>query len=154
MAKLSPGTLLTGRRGSDTTWHGTAFVVEALVLLVFLAFALATFMQLFGAAHARGVEERVLTQAVSLASNNAERFAAAPESGSMTETFDAEGARANGSEGGEDAYLVSRDVASERSAAGTLYRATINVEHDGDVVYTIDTARYVSDDATKEGGAA
>ena len=41
MARKPADSLLAARRGSDTTWHGTAFVVEALVLLVFLAFALA-----------------------------------------------------------------------------------------------------------------
>lgn len=33
MARKPAETLLAARRGPDATWHGTAFVVEALVLL-------------------------------------------------------------------------------------------------------------------------
>ena len=102
MAKKRTETLLAARRGTDTTWHGTAFVVEALVLLAFLAFALAVFMQLFGAAHVRGAEERQLTQAVLLASNAAEEFAATPQAGSTSTAFDDAGnelAQAAGAEG-------------------------------------------------------
>ncbi len=67
------------------------------MLLVFLAFALAVFMQLFGAAHNRGVEERQLTQAVLLASNAAEEFAAAPLAGTSSEASTATAARWAGS---------------------------------------------------------
>lgn len=139
MAKKSTGTLLEGRHGVTTTWHGAAFVVEALLLLVFLAFALAVFMQLFGAAHSRGVEERQLTQAVLLASNDAEAFAANPKAGTETTEF--------------DAYTVEREVSTERSQSGLLYRATITVMHDGQGVYELETARYVSD-AAKGGDAS
>lgn len=138
MAKKRVGTLLEGRHGVSTTWHGAAFVVEALLLLVFLAFALAVFMQLFGAAHNRGVEERRLTQAVLLASNDAEAFAADPQAGTETTEF--------------DAYTVVRDVSAERSQSGTLYRATITVACDGQDVYELETARYASD--ASEGGDA
>ena len=151
MARKPADSLLAARRGSDTTWHGTAFVVEALVLLVFLAFALAVFMQLFGAAHNRGVEERQLTQAVLLASNAAEEFAAAPLAGTSSEAFGGDGGTL-GSETGtgadaEDAYIVSREVLPERTEGGTLYRANITVSCGGEAVYELETSRYVSDGA-------
>lgn len=138
MAKKRVGTLLESRHGISTTWHGAAFVVEALLLLVFLAFALAVFMQLFGAAHSRGTEERQLTQAVLLAANDAETFAAAPQAGTETTTF--------------DAYVVEREVKAERSQSGTLYRAFITVVCEGQPVYELESARYVSDGT--EGGDA
>lgn len=138
MAKKRIGTLLESRHGVTTTWHGAAFVVEALLLLVFLAFALAVFMQLFGAAHSRGTEERQLTQAVLLAANDAEAFAAAPQAGTETTTL--------------DAYVVEREVRAERSQSGTLYRATITVTCDDKTVYELESASYVSDGT--EGGDA
>ena len=143
MARKPAETLLAARRGPDVTWHGTAFVVEALVLLAFLAFALAMFMQLFGAAHNRGVEERQLTQAVLLASNAAEEFAAMPLAGTQSEAFD-----------GDGDYLVTREVVPESTEGGTLYHAGITVSRDGEVVYELETARYASDGAAEGGDAA
>ena len=45
MAERRANTLLAARRSEDTAWHGTAFIVEALLLLAFLAFSLAVFMR-------------------------------------------------------------------------------------------------------------
>ena len=146
MARKPAETLLAARRGPDATWHGTAFVVEALVLLAFLAFALAMFMQLFGAAHNRGVEERQLTQAVLLASNAAEEFAAMPLAGTQSEAFDGDGdALGAAADAGEGDYLVTREVVPEPTEGGTLYHASIAVSRDGEVVYELETARYASD---------
>lgn len=160
MAKKRAETLLAAGRGADAAWHGTAFVVEALVLLAFLAFALAVFMQLFGAAHVRAAEERQLTQAVLLASNAAEEFAAAPQAGSTTARFDASGSGSAPMDA-EGGYQVTSDVTSERTEGGTLYRADIAVACDEEVVYQLETARYVSDGAAvasagppADGGAA
>ena len=150
MAKRPAGTLLAARRSADTTWHGTAFVVEALVLLVFLAFALAVFMQLFGAAHARGVEERQLTQAVLLASNAAEEFAAAPQAGSASAAFDSDGNELSSTaeaEGTAGSYVVASKVTPESTPGGTLYRANITVTCDGETDYQLESARYASDGA-------
>ena len=63
-----------GRR--STTWHGMAFVVESLVLLVFLTAALAVFSMLLGVAHTTGANTRQLTTAVLAANDVAEQFAA------------------------------------------------------------------------------
>lgn len=155
MAKTPASTLLAAqRRGSPATWHGTAFVVEALVLLVFLAFALATFMQLFGAAHERGVEERQLTQAVLLATNDAERFAAAPLDGSGRAAYGANGSALDSGEAAEaGTFVVTREVTPVDREGGTLYRATITVKCDGETVYELETARYVSDGAQQTAGA-
>ena len=48
------------RRGNDhdrRPWHGAAFIVEALVLLVFLIASLAVIMQVIAGAHERSIEE-------------------------------------------------------------------------------------------------
>ena len=47
------------RRGNDhdrRPWHGAAFIVEALVLLVFLIASLAVIMQVIAGAHERSIE--------------------------------------------------------------------------------------------------
>ena len=151
MARKRTETLLAARRGTDTTWHGTAFVVEALVLLAFLAFALAVFMQLFGVSHARGAEERQLTQAVLLASNAAEEFAATPQAGSTSAAFDAEGNALDAAADGEGVYVVSSEVTPERTEGGTMYRANIVVTCDGETVYQLESARYVSNGSATAG---
>lgn len=117
------------RKGSS--WHGTAFVIEALILLAFFLASIAVFMQLFGAASAQGIESRELSRAVVLAANAAKRFSADPEqAGGTTET--------------EDGLSVSCTVEPERTDAGTLYRATIVVFSNGAELYRLETARYES----------
>lgn len=154
MAKRRANTLLAARRSEDASWHGTAFVVEALLLLAFLAFSLAVFMQLFGSAHARSVEERQLAQAVLLASNEAERFAADPLTGFGAALYDAEGnALSTGDKEDADTFVVERETTSEQMPDGTLYRADIVVSCDGEAVYKLETARYLSDGARGGDGA-
>lgn len=152
MARKPAETLPAAHRGPDAAWHGTAFAVEALVLLAFLAFALAMFMQLFGAAHNRGVEERQLTQAVLLASNAAEEFAAMPLAGTQSEAFDGDGdALGAAADAGEGEYLVTREVVPEPTEGGTLYHASIAVSRGGEVVYELETARYTGGGAAEAG---
>lgn len=77
------------RRGNDhdrRPWHGAAFIVEALVLLVFLIASLAVIMQVIAGAHERSIEADRLSNAIILASNDAEAFAADPTSGNTEES--------------------------------------------------------------------
>ncbi len=142
------------RKRSSRTWHGAAFVVEALVLLAFLMASLAVLVQLMGAAHDRGEEADRLTSAIVLASNDAEAFAADPASGSRTERFqDVDGALApaeanSGENAGEGAgaFEVQRTVTQQDEGAGTLFSARIAVSAHGEIVYELDTSRYVSDE--------
>ena len=132
-----------------------AFAVETLLLTLFFLLALALLVQLFGAAHNRGVEERQLTQAVLLASNAAEEFAAMPLAGTQSEAFDGDGdALGAAADAGEGDYLVTREVVPEPTEGGTLYHASIAVSRDGEVVYELETARYASDGAAEGGDAA
>ena len=63
------------RRGNDhdrRPWHGAAFIVEALVLLVFLIASLAVIMQVIAGAHERSIEADRLSNAIILASRSEE----------------------------------------------------------------------------------
>lgn len=122
------------RRAAATkpTWSGVAFIIESMLLVVFLIASLSVFTQLFSSAVNNAEHSRSITAAVALASNSAERFAADPE--------EEAGETVSGN------MRVVCDVTSEDRPAGTLYHATISV-YNGPVaepVYTIQTARYVS----------
>lgn len=149
------------RDGGRASWHGTALLVEALVLLAFLVASLALFMQVFAQARGMGAEGSELAQAVAMASNLAEEFAADPatepeplERDGLTASCEVATVAADDVGGltGSDADDASSDGSS--GAAGTLYRATILVtDGDGDEVYRLVTERYASgDDAAEADG--
>lgn len=149
------------RRGAAdrAVWPGAAFVVEALILLVFLAACLAVFMQLFGDANETGRQNVRLERAVEAASNRAERFAADPLAG-MEDSAGAGRLESTVGEG-DDALTVTCDVTPEGLPAGVLYRAEIGVWDGDELVYDLTTARYVAgagdaaaaDDASAAGAA-
>lgn len=160
--------------GGRASWHGTALLVEALVLLAFLVASLALFMQAFAQARGMGAEGSQLAQAVAMASNLAEEFAADPatepeplERDGLTASCevatvaanDADGTGGQTGSGADDALsgAPAGDSSSDSSgAAGTLYRATILVtDGDGDEVYRLVTERYANgDDAAEADGSA
>ena len=156
------------RDGGRASWRGTALLVEALVLLAFLVASLALFMQAFAQARGMGADGSELAQAVAMASNLAEEFAADPaaepeplEREGLTAscevaTVAADGADGTGSQTDPDADgAPAGDSSSDSSgAAGTLYRATILVtDGDGDEVYRLVTERYArGDDAAGTDG--
>lgn len=94
-------------------WTGTAFLVEALVLLAFLVAMLALFMALFAGAAERGRQADQLTQAVSLAQNAAERFAADPADAAPLYA--------------QSGLVAQVKAQSEEQAGGTLWHAVITV---------------------------
>lgn len=61
-------------------WPGAAFLVEAMLLLVFVMGSMAVFTQMFAAASQHANQSRELTDAVAATSAMAERFAADPAS--------------------------------------------------------------------------
>lgn len=149
--------------GGRASWHGTALLVEALVLLAFLVASLALFMQVFAQARGMGAEGSELAQAVAMASNLAEEFAADPatepeplERDGLTAscevaTVAADDADHAGSQTDPDADGAPAGDSS--GAAGTLYRATILVtDGDGDEVYRLVTERYARGAATSGHG--
>lgn len=117
--------------GSDTRGkRGMAFIVEALVLLFFLVLAVTVFVQLLGGAVVRGQQATDLENAVQIAQDAAETFAADPQS------FQPED---------HGAYAVDANVERTATPAGALYRATIKVSKNGEegAIYELSTARYV-----------
>ena len=119
-------------RKHRANWHGTALIVEALILLAFIAACVTVFVQMYSYAYTTNSHDAQVVRAANLATNQAERFAANP---SAIETSIE-----------QDGYLVQTVVTPEKTANGTLYHATITVSAaDADEpLYNLETARYVS----------
>lgn len=153
-----------GRRdGGRASWHGTALLVEALVLLAFLVASLALFMQVFAQARGMGADGSELAQAVAMASNLAEEFAADPatepeplERDGLTASCEVATVAAGGADGQTNSGADDATSGGSSGAAGTLYRATILVtDGDGDEVYRLVTERYANgDDAAEADGSS
>lgn len=126
------------RQARKASWHGKAFLVEALVLLVFLVASLSILVALFVQARTEADEGERLSQAVQLAQNAAEEFAADP-AGSQGLAIE---------DGG---LMATVQVGEEAHESGSLLNATVTVvdeEGDGSIeageeIYRLDTARYV-----------
>ena len=126
---------------ASRSWHGTAFLVEALVLLLFLVASLGIFMQAFARARATGAQAAQLESAVALASDMAERFCADPASVSEPAQ--------------EDGLTATCDVEAPSDGEVAPLRATITVtDADGTVVYELATARAAEDGTEAAGGGA
>ena len=120
------------------TWAGSAFIVEAILLLAFLVASSAVFVQLFSAASLRSDESSVMATAVAAASTTAERFAGDPKNVQETTEY--------------DGLIVSCKTDSVKRAGGTMYHADITVYASGDapvgdgtVIYAVSTSTYVSE---------
>ena len=130
---------LLSRKAEAAPWGAAAFLVESMLLLVFLAVAMAVFVQVFGLSIARASEGEDLSRAIEVASTTAERFAADP-------------AKAEGTTEVDGMHVVC-DVDEERRGHGTMYRAEIAVYDLEDAakeggfgpVYTVSTSKYVSE---------
>lgn len=155
-----PGAGAARRDGGRASWHGTALLVEALVLLAFLVASLALFMQVFAQARGMGAEGSELAQAVAMASDLAEEFAADPavepdplERDGLTASCAVATVAADdagGADGQTDPEADDAPSGISSGAAGTLYRATILVtDGDGDEVYRLVTERYASGDGAE-----
>lgn len=120
---------------SGASWTSVAFIVESMLLLVFLIGSMAVLTQVFSAALNQSVESRSLDAATIAAGSIAEHFAANPE--------DVQEETVLG-----DLRIVC-DVTEEEHVSGTLYKANITV-YDvqlGDSIYALDTACYVNEDS-------
>ena len=120
------------RTGQRTAWASIAFIVESMLLLVFLVASLAVLTQLFAMSLNRSVESRTLDAATIAATSIAEHFAADPNDvQESTQLGD---------------LIVKCDVTPEARKAGTLYRATISVfdTGSGEKVYEMSTSRFES----------
>ncbi len=121
------------RRSPRRTRRGSrAFIVEALVLFVFLVITLAIVSQLFFASANQAQKSLELERAITVAANVAERFSANPTSAEI-------------SEAGQDGLSVRCAITPQFTTSGTLYEATITVSNEYEDIYTLTTARYVSE---------
>lgn len=123
-----------------SNWSGTAFMVEALVLLAVLVSCMAVFTQLFTHALSTAHNSERLSGAVTVAQSAAEEFSADPVAVSAGQEV-GEGVAANGADG----FTVTCNVTSERQNAGTVYAAHISVADEDGQVYELDATRYVSE---------
>lgn len=110
---------------------GRAFIVEALVLFAFLVVTLAVVSQLFFASANQAQKSLELERAVTVAANTAERFSANPTSTEL--------------DGVRDGLSVRCAIMPQFTTTGTLYKATIIVSNEVEDIYTMTTARYVSE---------
>lgn len=130
-----------------------AFIVESLVLLAFLALAVALILQMFAQAALASRSAHAQSMAVQLAGNAAERFAAMPAASVDTVFYDDAGRQVSDSSP-DAAWRVSVDVEGVPADAGVLYEAEVLVEplvasttHSS---YSLNTARYVSDEGVQQ----
>ncbi len=132
-------------------WHTMAFQLESIVLLAFIILSITLITVLFAASYQKGTEANRISEslalAVSSAENSAETFAADPINSKSYTTYYLfeDGKFIEVDEEGEGIYAVSRVCTPEKREAGTLYRATVTVECNGLEVYSLNTAKYVSE---------
>lgn len=109
--------------------RSVAFLVESMFVLALLMVFTALFIQIFSSAQLEGRGAHYLSKAVVAATNRAEQFSADPSSAPAVST--------------EGDLEVRCDVDTIEHEGGDLYNATITVEHNGEIIYTLHTARYV-----------
>lgn len=121
-------------RVSDRAWHGMGFIIEAVVLLTFVAVCLAVFFRLFAYAESSSRSNTELSQAVVLASNTAEQFCINPDEFETYTTSDGN-------------LQLACTVDTQERTSGVMYHANISVTsaETGEVVYTLTTSKYVSE---------
>lgn len=130
----SPNNLISQslRRNRKGAWRGTALIVEILVILVVVVACLTVFVKLFSYAYTSNAYDQHRAHAITLATNQAERFAAdtSPATGTFTQD--------------EGKYTTTWTVTAEPTKRGTLYSAVISVSYADQELYTLSTASYVS----------
>ena len=119
-------------RKERAVWPGAAFIVEALLLLVFLTGSLAVLMNLNAEADRIGRESADLMDGLVLASNVAEEFAADPIA--FKEAYEADpmadrwlSQPAHEAENGSDLLSAECTFSTEDTDAGTMHYLTIEV---------------------------
>ena len=126
------------RKGTHHTWSGTAFVVEALVLLAFMVASLAILLTLFSDAHLRAEDTLKLEAAVAVAGDEAEAFGANPFAVPAEQDVTYQ----------DQTCTVRLTPEATVYSGGVLFNATISVMFDNEELYTVQTARYVRSGAS------
>ena len=130
----SPNNLISQslRRNRKGAWRGTALIVEILVILVVVVACLTVFVKLFSYAYTSNAYDQHRAHAITLATNQAERFAAdtSPATGTFTQD--------------EGKYTTTWTITADPTERGTLYSTVISVSYTDQELYTLSTASYVS----------
>ena len=130
----SPNNLISQslRRNRQGAWRGTALIVEILIILVVVVACLTVFVKLFSYAYTSNAYDQHRAHAITLATNQAERFAAdtSPATGTFAQS--------------EGKYTTTWTITAEPTKRGTLYSAVISVSYADQELYTLSTASYVS----------
>ncbi len=130
----SPNNLISQslRRNRKGAWRGTALIVEILIILVVVVACLTVFVKLFSYAYTSNAYDQHRAHAITLVTNQAERFAAdtSPTTGTFTQD--------------EGKYTTTWTITAEPTKRGTLYSAVISVSYADQELYTLSTASYVS----------
>lgn len=130
----SPNNLISQslRRNRKGAWRGTALIVEILIILVVVVACLTVFVKLFSYAYTSNAYDQHRAHAITLATNQAERFAAdtSPATGTFSQN--------------EGKYTTTWTITAEPTKRGTLYSAVISVSYADQELYTLSTASYVS----------
>ena len=129
-------------------WSNTAFVVEALVLLVVLIACMAVFTQLFARSASLAADTERMATATALAQSAAEEFSSDPESVAVGRQVGLGVSAGNVAAAGlddSDDFTVSCTVDAAPTTAGVLYTAHITVSDSLGEAYALTTTRYVSE---------
>lgn len=133
--------------GSKTARHGTAFIVESMLLLVFLVTSLVVAVKVLGLAYERAGEAEVLSNAVALATSEMEDFVSEP----VLEANDAyfwksdsglESIAAHSRMPSSGVYRVVRNVHATEVGGGVLYEAEVLVSYDGEEAYSLESSTF------------
>lgn len=124
--------LLSTRQNQRGSWHGTALIVEVLIILVVVIACLGIFARLFSYAYSSNAHDQHRARAITLATSKAESFAAANTlvAGTVTEKA--------------DNYTTTSTISATETARGTLFTAVITVLYEDEELYQVETAHYVS----------
>ena len=141
---MSLGLSMQRRHQPRVRWEAAAFLVETMMLVLFIMASLAVLTAMYAQAAQRSTESDELSGAVAMAISAAERFSADPAA--MPQRME------------QDGLTLVCDVTADEREAGTLYRATIRVYADNaggadgagsgpasaTPVYQVSTATYAS----------
>lgn len=108
----------------------STFIVEALLLLTCLMIVIAVSISVIAFAAARGAESSHEENAIIMATNIAEQFAADPNS--LQERYV------------DGDYVATCALSISMDTAGSLYDTTIDIDWKGTRIYALSTSKYVS----------
>ena len=127
------------------TWHGRAFILEILVVMIFVIVSIAVLAQIFALAKHENDDSTSLSYAVIIATNEAELFAANPTDNSVRYYQITNNALEETGNPDTDSFSVLKNTRTIRTEAGILYETNLEIVRHNQTIYSLTSARYVSD---------